>query len=582
MTLLQGIAASPGIGIGPVHIVDPEEIEVHDGDLAPQAVAGEKDRFRKAVEESLREVRELREKIALETGEEQARILDAQIDILEDPEAVAQTLAAIERERKPAAFAYRKILTAVAARLEDADSEYYRGRAIDVRDVRRRVLTHLGNVRAHSLRDLTEPSLIVANDLPPSEMALLPRNMALGFATDLGGRTSHTAIMARARGIPAVVGVKGASDAAQQGAIAIVDGTRGIAIFEPDQETLAEHERKRERYRELAAKLTELKDQRCVTADGRPIELAANLEVPEELPSVLENGADGIGLYRTEFFYLARKQLPTEDAQFNAYRSIAEAMNPRPVNIRTLDVGGDKFASYLGTPIEKNPFLGMRGLRFSLRREEIFRTQLRAIFRASAYGNVRIMFPMVIGLEDLRRAREIVERARLQLRGEGVPMGQNVPLGIMVETPASVFGIDQLAQEADFVSIGTNDLIQYTLAVDRGNEAISEIYEPLHPAVLRAIKTVVDAGHKAGIPVGICGEMAGEPLYAVVLVGLGFEEFSVSPYLVPEIKTIVRGTSYPDARDLADRCLGLSTPTEVRTVVTEFMSRRYPGIFVPA
>ncbi|HXL14602.1 MAG TPA: phosphoenolpyruvate-utilizing N-terminal domain-containing protein, partial [Methylomirabilota bacterium] len=256
MTHLQGIAASPGIGIGPVHIVDPEEIEVSDGDLPPQAVAAEQDRFRRAIEESLQEIGELREKIALETGEEQARILDAQIEILEDPEAVSQTLAAIERERKPAAFAYRKMLNAVAARLDEADSEYYRGRAIDVRDVRRRVLAHLGGVRSHSLRDLAEPSLIVASDLPPSEMALLPRNMALGFATDSGGRTSHTAIMARARGIPAVVGVKGATDSAQQGAIAIVDGTRGIAIFDPDRDTLAEHERKRERYRELAAKLT--------------------------------------------------------------------------------------------------------------------------------------------------------------------------------------------------------------------------------------------------------------------------------------------------------------------------------------
>jgi len=582
MTTLQGIAASPGIAIGPIHVVDPEEIEVQDGNLAKSAVSGEKERFRTAIRESLDEVRELREKIALETGEEQARILDAQIEILQDPEAQKQTLAVIERERKPAAFAYRRILTAVAARLDEADSEYYRGRAIDVRDVRRRMLAHLGGIRTHTLRDLKEPSLIVASDLPPSEMALLPRNMALGLATDVGGRTSHTAIMARARGIPAVVGVKGATDAAKQGAIGIVDGTRGIAIFDPDPETLADHVRKRGRYLELAAKRVELKDQRCATSDGRVIELGANLEVPEELPSVIENGADGIGLYRTEFFYLSRKQLPTEDAQFNAYRSIVEAMNPKPVNIRTLDVGGDKFASYLGTPIEKNPFLGLRGLRFSLSREEIFRTQLRAIFRASAYGNVRIMFPMVLGLEDLRRAREIVERVRLQLRKEGVAMASKVPLGVMIETPASVFSIDQLTQESDFTSIGTNDLIQYTLAVDRGNEAISEIYEPLHPAVLRAIRTVVDAGHRAGIPVGICGEMAGEPLYTVLLVGLGLEEFSVSPYLVPEIKTIVRATTFADARELADRCMSLSTPSEVRTVVTEFMSRRYPGIIVPA
>ncbi|MBI4365066.1 MAG: phosphoenolpyruvate--protein phosphotransferase, partial [Candidatus Latescibacteria bacterium] len=381
MIVQQGIAASPGIGIGPVHIVDPEESDAGEHDGCVLDAASEQERFRRAITTSLEEVRELREKIALETGEEQARILDAQIDILKDPDATSQTLEAIARDRKPAAFAYRKILTAVAARLDESDGEYHRGRAIDVRDVRRRVIAHLGGVRAHSLRDLTEPSLIVASDLPPSEMALLPRDKALGFATDLGGRTSHTAIMARARGIPAVVGLKGATRAARQGATAIVDGTRGIAIFDPDSETLAEHARKRERYRELAANLVKLKDQRCVTSDGRVVELGANLEVPEELPGILESGADGIGLYRTEFFYLARKQLPTEEAQFSAYRSIVEVMHPRPVIIRTLDVGGDKFASYLGTPIEKNPFLGMRGLRFSLQREEIFRTQLRAILR---------------------------------------------------------------------------------------------------------------------------------------------------------------------------------------------------------
>ena len=576
MTTLQGIAASPGIAIGPIHVVDPEEIEVQDGNLAKSAVSGEKERFRTAIRESLDEVRELREKIALETGEEQARILDAQIEILQDPEAQKQTLAVIERERKPAAFAYRRILTAVAARLDEADSEYYRGRAIDVRDVRRRMLAHLGGIRTHTLRDLKEPSLIVASDLPPSEMALLPRNMALGLATDVGGRTSHTAIMARARGIPAVVGVKGATDAAKQGAIGIVDGTRGIAIFDPDPETLADHVRKRGRYLELAAKRVELKDQRCATSDGRVIELGANLEVPEELPSVIENGADGIGLYRTEFFYLSRKQLPTEDAQFNAYRSIVEAMNPKPVNIRTLDVGGDKFASYLGTPIEKNPFLGLRGLRFSLSREEIFRTQLRAIFRASAYGNVRIMFPMVLGLEDLRRAREIVERVRLQLRKEGVAMASKVPLGVMIETPASVFSIDQLTQESDFTSIGTNDLIQYTLAIDRVNEHVSYLYRPLHPAILRMVRSVADAAKVRKIPVAMCGEMAGEPMLAAVLVGLGLDELSMNATAIPVVKQVLRASSLQESRRFAEEVLSLSTADEIERRVLELMQQRFP------
>jgi phosphotransferase system enzyme I (PtsI) len=579
MTVLTGIAASPGIGVGPIHIVDPEEIEVRDGQIAPEEVADEQNRLRAALQSSREEVRSLRKQIEAETGEEHARILDMQIDILEDPDALEQALAAIERERRTAAWCYRRILGAVAAKLEGVDGDYYRDRALDIRDVRRRVLARLGGVRSRSLSDLRIPSLVVATDIPPSEMALAPRDKILGFATDLGGRTSHTAIMARARGIPAVVGLKAAMHEAREGAIALVDGTRGVAIFDPDPEVLQEHVRKRSNYEELAANLASLKDLACVTLDGHRVHLGANLEVPEELPSLLEQGAEGVGLYRTEFFYLSRSALPTEEAQYNAYRTIAEAMNPRPVVIRTLDVGGDKFASYLGAPVERNPFLGMRGLRFSLKREDIFRTQLRAVLRATVHGNVKVMFPMVVGLEDFRRARAVADRVRNDLKAEGVPVAQRVPFGVMVETPAAVFAIDLLAKEADFVSIGTNDLIQYTLAVDRGNEAIAEIYEPLHPAVLRAIQTVVAAGEKAAIPVGICGEMAGEPLYAVLLLGLGLGELSVSPYLVPEIKTILRASTYEEGVQLARRCLELATPAEVRAVVTEFMSAKFPRHF---
>jgi len=579
MKALHGIAASPGIGIGPVHIVDPEEVDVRDGDVRPEDVPAEEKRFRCAIERSLAEVRSLREKIALDTGEEEAKILDAQVAILEDPEVTSQTLQAIERDRKPAGFCYRKILSAAAARLEESDGEYYRGRAVDVRDVRRRVLAHLGGVKQRSLADLATPSLIVASDLPPSEMALLPRDKVVGLATDLGGRTSHTAIMARARGIPAVVGLKEAVRAAGEGMLALVDGSRGVAILDPDPETLAEHHLRQRRYEELKQNFATLKDQKSVTADGRPVGLGANLEVPEELPGILANGAEGIGLYRTEFFYLSRQTLPTEEAQFQAYRTIVEAMAPRPVIIRTLDVGGDKFASYLGTPIERNPFLGLRGLRFSLQRQEIFRTQLRAILRATAHGNVKMMFPMVVGLEEFRRARAVIERVRAQLAQEGIAMARRVPLGVMIETPASVFGIDLLASEADFVSVGTNDLIQYTLAVDRGNAAISSIYEPLHPSVLRAIHIVVEACRRRGLPVGVCGEMAGEPLYAVLLVGLGVTDLSVSPYLVPEIKTIIRACTYDEATHLAQRCLTLATPADVRHVVTEYMSRRFPEYF---
>ena len=580
MTSLNGIAASPGIGVGPVHVVDSQEVDVNDGVIATGDVAAEQERFRQAVTSCRDEVVTLRERIAIETGEEHARILDTQVMILDDPEAMERTLAAIAAERRSAAFCYRRILSAVAARLEEADDEYYRGRALDVRDVKRRVLDKLGGTESRSLRDLKTPSLIVASDLPPSEMALAPRDKILGFATDLGGRTSHTAIMARARGIPAVVGLKSATDAAREGQVAFVDGTRGIAVFDPDESSLDEARRKQRRYQELAAHRAALRDKPCVTKDGVAIRLGANLEIPEELPGIQENGADGIGLYRTEFFYMSRQSLPTEEAQFHAYRSVVEAMNPKTVIIRTLDVGGDKFASYLGAPVERNPFLGVRGVRFSLKREDIFRTQLRAILRAAAFGTVRVMFPMVVGLEDFRAARAIVEEVHADLQKAGIETPEHVPLGVMVETPSSVFAIDLLAREADFVSIGTNDLVQYTLAVDRGNEAIAEIYEPLHPAVLRAVRTVIDAGRRHGIHVGICGEMAGEPLYAVLLAGLGLVEFSVSPYLVPEIKTILMACDSTEAVRFADRCLELATPAEVRACVTSYMHERFPEHFL--
>jgi phosphotransferase system enzyme I (PtsI) len=580
MTTLSGIAASPGIGIGPVHIVDDQEIQVDDGALPSGSVAAEQERFRRAIASCRDAVRSLRDTIALETGEQHARLFDTQIAILLDPDATEQTLAAIARDLRSAGYCYRRILSEVANRLEEADDEYYRERALDVRDVKRRVLAQLSGVLSRGLRDLVVPSLIVASDLQPSEMALAPRDKILGFATDLGGRTSHTAIMARARGIPAVVGLKLATEAAHEGMIALVDGSRGVAVFGPDEEVLEDHRRKQRRFEEVDANRAALKNQRAVTQDGVVVQLGANLETPEELPGIQDHGADGIGLYRTEFFYLSRQTLPTEDAQFHAYRTVVEAMAPKPVIVRTLDVGGDKFASYFGTPVERNPFLGMRGIRFSLQREDLFRTQLRAILRAAAFGNVRVMFPMVLGLEDFRRAKAIVEDVEGALRKEGVELPDHVPLGAMVETPASVFAIDLLVGEADFVSIGTNDLIQYTLAVDRGNEAIAEIYEPLHPAVLRAIRTVVEAGTRRGIRVGICGEMAGDPLYAVLLVGLGLYDFSLSPYLIPEIKTILRACDSVEAASLADECFALGTPAEVRAVVTEFMLRRFPEHFL--
>ena len=458
------------------------------------------------------------------------------------------------------AWCYRRILGAVAAKLDEADGQYYRDRALDIRDVRRRVLAHLGGVRSYTLSDLRVPSLIVASDIPPSEMALAPRDKILGFATDLGGRTSLTAIMARARGIPAVVGLKQAVRAAREGAVALVDGTRGVAIFDPEPEVLQEHVRKQRHYQELARNLAALKDQACVTLDGRSVHLGANLEVPEELPSLLENGAEGVGLYRTEFFYLSRSTLPTEEAQYGAYRTIAEAMAPHPVVIRTLDVGGDKPLPYLPLPKEDNPFLGLRGLRVGLDRPDVLRTQLRAILRASAAGPVRVMFPMVATLTELRDARAMLDEERRALGTAPIPVG------IMVEVPSVALLAPEFAREVDFFSIGSNDLTQYTLAMDRGHPKLAARVDALNPAVLRLIDLTVRAAHDQGRRVGVCGGMAGDAQAVPILVGLGVDELSVSVPAIAAVKSQVRGLLFEQCRDLAARALHADTERDVRAM----------------
>ncbi|UCF78622.1 MAG: phosphoenolpyruvate--protein phosphotransferase [Candidatus Eiseniibacteriota bacterium] len=579
--VISGVPASPGIAIGSVHLFEQEELHIGDRDISADLVEQEVERFKAGLVSTREEIEQIRETIRAELGDEQAKIFDAHLMILDDVTALEETMRAIREELKTAEFAYRRTLSRVAEEFDVAEDEHFRNTAADVRDVKRRVIRHLLGKPRPSLGNIEGQIVLVAHDLTPSEAAMLSKDVVLGIATDSGGRTSHAAIMARSRGIPAVVGLKYATLHIRQGDTVVVDGNRGKLDVNPSPDDLDEYARRQKQFLALENSLLVDRELPAVTPDGRQLELSANIEMPEEAELALARGARGIGLYRTEFFYMRSARLPEEDEQYEAYRKVAELVSPHPAIIRTVDVGGDKFASYLGTRRENNPFLGWRGIRFSLEREEIFKVQLRAIFRAGVSGNVKLMFPMISSLDELRQANALCKQAREELRSSGVPFGENCEIGIMVETPAAVLIADSLAREADFFSIGTNDLIQYTLAVDRGNEKIAHLYDPFHPAILRSIKTLVDAGHRQDIWVGVCGEMCGDPVSAVILLGLGLDEFSTSPYLLPEIKTVIRSVSFAEAKALAEKALRLSTAADVRSFVEERIVRKFPHVLFP-
>jgi phosphotransferase system enzyme I (PtsI) len=579
--IIRGIPASPGIAIGKAHILELEELHVRDDLVESQDTEKEVGRFKAALATARREIEELRETIAEDLGQEQAEIFDAHMMIVDDVVAIDKTIKAIREEKKNAEFAYRRTLSEIAEELDLAKDEHFRNSAADVRDVKRRVIRHLLDEPRRGLATAGAQVVLLAHDLTPSEAVLMNKDRVLGFATDSGGRTSHAAIMARSRGIPAVVGLKYVTAHVATGDTVVVDGNRGIVDVNPTEQALQEYRKRQQQFLDFEGTLLDIRELAAVTTDGRRIEISANIEMPEEVEAALAKGAGGVGLYRTEFFYMKSAKLPGEEEQYEAYRSVAEKCYPYPVIIRTVDVGGDKFASYLGAARENNPFLGWRGIRFSLERQEIFKIQLRAIFRAAVSGNVKLMFPMISSLDELRRANAICAEVKEDLRHRGVPIGEDFEIGIMAETPATVMIADSLAREADFFSIGTNDLIQYTLAVDRGNEKIAHLYDPLHPAILRSIKTLVDAGHRHDIWVGVCGEMCGDPVGAVILLGLGLDEFSMSPYLLPEIKTIVRFVSYAETKELADRALCLSTAAEIRSFVEEKIIGKFPQILSP-
>ncbi len=572
-----GIAASPGIGLGPVFRFEREDLAVRETALEPGTEDAELARFRDALESSREDLRRIRDSIAAELSDLEARIYDAHLLILDDPELALAVERGVRDEHLCAAGVFRTYMGQVAARLENARDEYLRERHADIMDVTRRVLRALLGAVPKALTELREPSIVVAHDLGPSEVALLRPDTVLAFVTEVGGRTSHGAIVARGRGIPAVVSVRGAMQVAHTGQQAAVDGYAGVFELDPDPAAERQYRARRQRIDEERRHLEHLRNEPAETADGHRLELGANIELPSEVEVVLGCGADSIGLFRTEFFYMGRPELPTEEEQVEAYRTVAAGMAPRPVLFRTMDLGGDKVASYLGMTYETNPFLGWRGIRFALHHPEVFRTQLRAIYRASAHGRVRLMFPMVASEGELLRALELCAEARAELDHLGIPYDPGVEIGLMIETPSAVWMSDVLARHASFFSIGTNDLVQYTLAMDRNNERLAYLYEPLEPAVLRSIAHAVEAAHRAGRWVGLCGEMAGDPRTAVLLVGLGVDELSMSPYDLPRVKAAIRSIRHDQAKTVARAALECSSAAAVKALMREHVDTRLPS-----
>ena len=574
---LTGIAASPGVAIGPVFVLEPEELAVRETVIESGGADAELDAFRAALEASRRDLTAIRDGIAAELGEDEARIYDAHLLILDDPEMLSAVERGVRERRRNAASVFQGVMGSVAARFESLDDEYLRERRSDILDCERRVLRHLLSAGRRTLPKLEQPAVIVAHDLGPSEVAMLPRDQVLAFVLEVGGRTSHGAIVARGRGIPAVLSVRGALQMLHPGDRAAVDGFSGTVEVNPDEAQAARYRRRLERLRLQMGSLQAMLDQPATTLDGRRIELGANLELPGDAPQALEAGADGIGLFRTEFFYLNRVDLPSEEEQYEAYRDVTVRLAGRPVIFRTMDLGGDKVASYLGMTHETNPFLGFRGIRLALASPEMFRTQLRAIYRASAHGRVRLMFPMVSGVDELLRALELRDEVVADLRQHGLPHDPDVETGIMIETPSAVWMADALARHAQFFSIGSNDLIQYTLAMDRDNERLAHLYEPLDPAVLRSIRHTVQCAHAAGRWVGVCGEMAGDPRVAVLLVGLGVDELSVSCYDLPRVKAAIRSVRADDACAVAEAAIACVSAAPVRELVRERIDALMPS-----
>ena len=570
---LQGIAASDGIAIAKVYTLTEPDLTVTK--VTVEDSEKEVSRLDDALAASIKDVELIKETALKNLGEEEAQVFDAHLMVLSDPELIGQVKDSITSNKVNAESALKEVtdmFISIFAGMED--NPYMQERAADIRDVSKRILAHLLGVKIPSPATIKDEVIIVAADLTPSDTAQLNRQYVKAFVTDIGGRTSHSAIMARSLEIPAIVGTKEVTSIAKDGDIIIVDGLTGDVFLNPSEEVIAEYRAKAEAFAAQQAEWEKLKDSKTYTKDGHQVELAANIGTPKDLEGVVNNGAEGVGLYRTEFLYMDSHEMPTEEDQFEAYKAVLEGMNGKPVVVRTMDIGGDKELPYLPLPHEMNPFLGYRAIRISLNEPEMFRTQLRALLRASVYGKLRIMFPMIATLNDFRGAKALLEEEKAKLIAEGVAVSDDIQVGIMIEIPAAAVLAHQFAKEVDFFSIGTNDLIQYTMAADRMNERVTYLYQPYNPSILTLIKHVIDSAHKEGKWAGMCGEMAGDQTAVPLLVGLGLDEFSMSASSVLKTRSLIAKLTLSDMQALADKAINeCATVQEVEALVEEAVSK---------
>ncbi|WP_271436586.1 phosphoenolpyruvate--protein phosphotransferase [Staphylococcus hominis] len=563
--LIKGIAASDGVAIAKAYLLVEPDLSFTNENITD--TDAEIKKFRNALEASKIELTKIRNNAEKSLGADKAAIFDAHLLVLDDPELIQPIEDKIANEKVSAPEALNEVTTQFITIFESMDNEYMRERAADIRDVSKRVLAHLLGVDLPNPSMIDESVVIIGNDLTPSDTAQLNKEFVQGFVTNIGGRTSHSAIMSRSLEIAAVVGTKSITHEVKQGDMVIVDGITGDVIIDPTEDELIAYQNKRERFFEDKKELQKLRDAETVTVDGEHAELAANIGTPDDLYGVMENGAEGIGLYRTEFLYMGRDEMPTEDEQFEAYKKVLETMKDKRVVVRTLDIGGDKELPYLNLPKEMNPFLGYRAIRLCLDQQDIFRTQLRALLRASAYGKLNIMFPMVATIKEFRDAKAILLEEKDKLTSERQEVADDIEVGIMVEIPSTAALADIFAKEVDFFSIGTNDLIQYTMAADRMSERVSYLYQPYNPAILRLVKQVIEASHKEGKWTGMCGEMAGDETAIPLLLGLGLDEFSMSATSILKARRQINGLSKNEMTELANRAINCATQDEVKELV---------------
>ncbi|MBO8178810.1 MAG: phosphoenolpyruvate--protein phosphotransferase [Bacillus sp. (in: Bacteria)] len=570
--VLLGKPASNGIAIAKAYRLIEPDLTVNKTSI--EKVEEEVSRFRSAVEQAKEELEAIRDHAKEHLGEDKAEIFEAHILVLSDPELLTAIEDKISSESVNAEFALKEVSDMFVTMFEQMDNAYMKERAADIRDVTKRVLSHLLGVQLPNPSLISEEVIIIAEDLAPSDTAQLNKTYVKAFTTDIGGKTSHTAIMARSMEIPAVVGTKTATKEIEHGDLVIVDGIKGEVHVNPTPEVVEKYKKEQAAYEEQKKVWAKLLHEKSISADGHQVELAANIGTPDDLEGVINNGAEGIGLFRTEFLYMGRTELPSEEEQFEAYKTVLEKMEGKPVVVRTIDIGGDKELPYLNLPKEMNPFLGFRAIRLCLEEQEMFRTQLRALLRASVYGNLKIMFPMIATLDELHQAKAILSEEKEKLVSEGVQVAEQIEVGMMVEIPSTAVIADQFAKEVDFFSIGTNDLIQYTFAADRMNERISYLYQPYHPAILRLVKMVIDAAHKEGKWVGMCGEMAGDETAIPILLGLGLDEFSMSATSVLKARSQIRQLNKAEMEQLANNVLQLATTDEVIQAVQKAIHKK--------